>query len=150
VALGDRQVVCHLVIDIGDAVMAAFLNPADAVAAALAMRAEIAGFNRGQPDRQLILKIGIHKGAAIAVTLNERLDYFGQTVNIASRVQHLADADEIYVSENAYEDAAVKAALEPFPIESKIAKLRGVQQDLRVFRIAAPTAPERSSARSGG
>src|SRR5215470_18443705 len=104
--------------------MAAFLNPADAVAAGLAMRAESAAFNRGQPDRQLILKIGIHKGAAIAVTLNERLDYFGQTVNIASRVQHLADADEIYVSENAYEDDAVKAALEPFAVESKIAKLR--------------------------
>jgi len=135
---------------IGDAVMAAFLSPADAVAAALAMRAEIAGFNRGQPDRQLILKIGIHKGAAIAVTLNERLDYFGQTVNIASRVQHLADADEIYVSENAYEDDAVKAALEPFPVDSKIAKLRGVQQDLRVFRIAAPTALEGSSAPSRG
>jgi len=120
--------------------MAAFLNPADAVVAALAMRAEIAGFNRRQPDRQLILKIGVHKGAAIAVPLNERLDYFGQTVNIAARVQHLADADEIYVSENAYEDAGVKAALESFQVESKIATLRGVQQDQRVFRITAPTA----------
>ena len=127
---------------IGDAVMAAFLNPADAVAAALTMRAEIAGFNRGQPNRQLILKIGIHTGAAIAVTLNERLDYFGQTVNIASRVQHLADADEIYVSESAYEDAGVKAAVEPFRVESKIAKLRGVQQDQRVYCIGAPAVRE--------
>lgn len=126
---------------IGDAVMAAFLKPADAVAAGLAMRAEIAGFNRGQPDRQLILKIGIHKGAAIAVTLNERLDYFGQTVNIAARVQHLADADEIYVSETAYDDAGVKTALEPFQVQTKIAKLKGVQQDQRVFCISAPTAP---------
>ena len=123
---------------IGDAVMAAFLNPADAVAAALAMRADIAGFNRGQPDRQLILKIGIHKGAAIAVTLNERLDYFGQTVNIAARVQHLAGADEIYVTEDAYGDA-VKAILERFKVDSKIAKLRGIQQDQRVFCVSAPT-----------
>ena len=135
---------------IGDAVMAAFLNPADAVAAALAMRAEAAGFNRRQPDRQLILKIGIHTGAAIAVTLNERLDYFGQTVNIASRVQHLADADEIYVSESAYEDAGVKAAVEPFRVESRIAKLRGVQQDLRVYCIAAPAAREGISAPAEG
>ena len=80
---------------IGDAVMAAFLNPEDAVKAALEMRETIAEFNRGQPDRALILKIGLHKGAAIAVTLNDRLDYFGQTVNIAARVQNLADADEI-------------------------------------------------------
>src|SRR5258707_5724379 len=106
---------------IGDAVMAAFLNPSDAVAAALAMRADIAGFNHGQSDRQLILKIGIHKGAAIAVTLNERLDYFGQTVNIAARVQHLPGADEIYVSEDAYDDGA-KAILERFKVDSKIAK----------------------------
>ena len=101
------------------------------------MRADIAGSNRGQPDRQLILKIGIHKGAAIAVTLNERLDYFGQTVNIAARMQHLAGADEIYVSEDAYDDDGVEAALKPFTVESKIAKLRGVQQDQRIFCISA-------------
>jgi class 3 adenylate cyclase len=126
---------------IGDAVMAAFLNPKDALQAALAMRVEIAGSNGGQPDRQLILKIGIHKGAAIAVTLNDRLDYFGQTVNIAARVQHLADADEIYVSEAAYEDAGLRTVLEPFQVELKIASLRGVQQDQRVFRISPKTAP---------
>ena len=122
---------------IGDAVMAAFLKPADAVAAALAMRAEIAGFNRGQPDRQLILKIGIHKGPAIAVTLNERLDYFGQTVNIAARVQHLASADEIYVSEEACDDD-VKAALKPFNVEAKTARLRGVERDQQVFCVSSP------------
>jgi len=61
---------------IGDAVMAAFLDSADAVRAAFDMRDEIASFNRGQPDRELILKIGIHKGAAIAVTLNERAGLF--------------------------------------------------------------------------
>ena len=76
--------------------------------------------------------------AAIAVTLNERLDYFGQTVNIAARVQHLAGADEVYVSEDAY-DAGVEAVLEPFKVESKIAKLRGIQQDQRVFCVSAPT-----------
>jgi class 3 adenylate cyclase len=122
---------------IGDAVMAAFLNPADAVAAALAMRADAAISNHGQPDRQLILKIGIHKGAAIAVTLNERLDYFGQTVNVAARIQHLAGADEIYVSEEAYDDK-VKNALKAFNVEAKVAKLRGVEQDQRVFCISAP------------
>jgi class 3 adenylate cyclase len=117
--------------------MAAFLDPADAVAAALAMRADAAVSNHGQPDRQLILKIGIHKGAAIAVTLNERLDYFGQTVNVAARIQHLAAADEIYVSEEAYDDK-VKSALKAFKVEAKVAKLRGVEQDQRVFCISAP------------
>ena len=39
-----------------------------------------------------MIKIGIHEGPCLAVTLNDRLDYFGQTVNIAARVQSLADA----------------------------------------------------------
>ena len=122
---------------IGDAVMAAFMTPPDAVAAALAMRAEIADFNRGKKDRELILKIGIHSGAAIAVTLNDRLDYFGQTVNIAARVQGLAEADEIYLSADVYESAGVGAALEAFKTVSGVHKLKGVQQDLRLFRVPA-------------
>jgi class 3 adenylate cyclase len=122
---------------IGDAVMAAFMTPADAVAAALAMRAEIADFNRGKKDRELILKVGIHGGAAIAVTLNERLDYFGQTVNIAARVQGLAEADEIYLSADVHDAPGVRAALEAFETESSVHKLKGVQQDLRLFRVPA-------------
>ena len=48
---------------------------------------------------KLILKIGVHKGHSMVVTLNDHLDYFGQTVNIASRVQGLARAGEIYISQ---------------------------------------------------
>jgi class 3 adenylate cyclase len=122
---------------IGDAVMAAFMTPTDAVTAALAMRAEIADFNRGKKDRELILKIGIHSGAAIAVTLNDRLDYFGQTVNIAARVQGLADADEIYLSADVYEAAGMDAVLGAFKPVSGVHKLKGVQQDLRLFCVPA-------------
>jgi class 3 adenylate cyclase len=122
---------------IGDAVMAAFLRPADAVRAALDMRSEIASFNKRQPDNALILKIGVHKGAAIAVTLNERLDYFGQTVNIAARVQDLADADEIFVSQDVYEAIGVRDGLAAFAVEPRTAHLRGVQHDLPVFRVGA-------------
>jgi class 3 adenylate cyclase len=121
---------------IGDAIMAAFLAPADAVRAAIAMRDEIASFNRSQPNRELILKIGIHKGAAIAVTLNDRLDYFGQTVNIAARVQNLADSDEIYISQDVREAAGVDDALSGFAVDPHTTKLRGVNHDIRVFRIA--------------
>ncbi len=120
---------------IGDAVMAAFLTPADAVQAALDMRSEIAVFNQHQDDKALILKIGVHKGAAIAVTLNERLDYFGQTVNIAARVQNLADADEIIVSQDVYDATGVRDGLAVFAVEPQTARLRGVQQEMPVFRV---------------
>ena len=127
---------------IGDAVMAAFLNPLDAVGAALAMRDAISSFNRARPDRELILKIGVHKGAAIAVTLNDRLDYFGQTVNIAARVQHLADADEIYLSDSVHNAEGVRQLLAPFEPETSIAQLKGVRQDMHVWRVAAPAVRE--------
>ena len=50
-----------------------------------------ARLNEERGSEDLLLKIGIHEGPCLAVTLNERQDYFGQTVNIASRVQGLAD-----------------------------------------------------------
>ena len=130
---------------IGDAVMAAFLNPADAVQAALDMRSEIAAFNERQPDKALILKIGVHKGAAIAVTLNERLDYFGQTVNIAARVQNLADADEIFVSQDVY-DAARREATKLAAFRGRAARRRSFAACSRSCRCFA-SAPRRPSDR---
>ena len=131
---------------IGDAVMAAFLDPVDAVGAALAMRKAISSFNRARPDRELILKIGVHKGAAIAVTLNDRLDYFGQTVNIAARVQHLADADEIYLSDSVHDAGGVQQLLAPFAPKTSVAQLKGVRQDMHVWWVAAAAASDGTGA----
>ena len=122
---------------IGDAIMASFLQPADAVKAALAMRNEIAAFNAEQADRALILKIGIHTGPAIAVTLNDRLDYFGQNVNIAARIQGIAEAGEICLSEDVHGDEEAAALLATMPVQSSKSKLRGMLEDFRVFRIGS-------------
>ncbi len=76
-----------LVKTIGDAVMASFHDPLDALRAALDMHGRIGGFNDDAGDDLLSLKVGAHTGTCLAVTLNGRLDYFGQAVNIAARVQ---------------------------------------------------------------
>ncbi len=79
---------------IGDAVMAAFAAPADALAAALAVQREMAAFNaRGQVP--VTIKVGVHEGPCIAVTLNGRLDYFGTTVNMAARLQGKSDGGDV-------------------------------------------------------
>jgi class 3 adenylate cyclase len=122
---------------IGDAVMAAFVEPADAVRAAIAMLQDMEAFNRRLPSREVILKIGIHRGAAIAVTLNERLDYFGQTVNIAARVQSLSDAKVICLTSEVVKDPKVKDILAPFVVEQAMAELKSVQQQMPVFRVKA-------------
>ena len=71
-------------------------------------------------DDDLLLKIGIHEGPCLAVMLNERQDYFGQTVNIASRVQHLASSQAIYatgavVGHKATAQLLAKAGVSPVP-----------------------------------
>jgi class 3 adenylate cyclase len=120
---------------IGDAVMAAYPDAARAMGAALEMRSVIERFNEGQPERPLLLKIGIHHGAAIAVTLNDELDYFGQTVNIASRVQEMAGASEIWITGEVWRYPGVDGLLEPYPAEQRTAEFRGIEQPMTVVSV---------------
>jgi class 3 adenylate cyclase len=121
---------------IGDAVMAAFSTAADAVQAALDMREAVDQLNRDRPQRDFILKIGVHRGAAIAVTLNERLDYFGQTVNIAARVQNLAEGDEICITEEVYGAPAVAEIIAPYKVAKSEAELKGVSNAMSVYHLS--------------
>ncbi len=98
---------------IGDAVMAVFHTPGQALGAARAM---IEAFEddeiKSQTQNQIIVKVGVHLGPCIAVTLNERLDYFGTSVNIAARVQGLSDGRDIMVSERVYQEAQASRLFE--------------------------------------
>ena len=83
---------------IGDAVMATFPTPNRAMAAALRMRDAMHSLNTKHGREDLLLKIGIHEGPCLAVLLNDRQDFFGQTVNIAARVQGLAVTRAIFAT----------------------------------------------------
>jgi class 3 adenylate cyclase len=119
---------------IGDAVMAVFDSPVDATSAALEMIDALNEFNR-TISQQLILKVGIHRGHSMAVTVNERIDYFGQTVNIAARVQALADANEVYISGDVYNSPGVSDALKAHHVVPDEALVKGVSEKLQVYRI---------------
>ena len=121
---------------IGDAVMATFPEPAMGLQAAIEMIDEIDRFNRARSDRPLGLKVGLHRGPSIAVTLNGRVDYFGQAVNIAARVQALAKGGEICLTEEVRESPGTAKLLEGlFKVEPELAQLKGVQHDMRVLRV---------------
>jgi class 3 adenylate cyclase len=120
---------------IGDAVMAVFSRPTDAVSAALHILEEIDRFNREHGEPGIILKIGAHCGPSIAVTLNDNLDYFGQTVNVAARVQSLADAGEICISEALYTAPGVRLLLTGHNVAEFGSPLRGVEGSASVYRI---------------
>ena len=122
---------------IGDAVMATFIRPEHAIVAGLRMRAAMDKLNAQRGRDDLVVKIGIHEGPCLAVMLNERQDYFGQTVNIAARVQGLSTSQAIHVTGPVISAGAVTAMLEKAaitPIE-KHAALRGIADEMLVYEI---------------
>ena len=122
---------------IGDAVMATFATPDRAIAAAIRMREAMSDLGAQREHQGLLLKIGIHEGPCLAVTLNDQQDYFGQTVNIASRVQSLAASRSIVATEQVVENAQVSAVLgsnglKPTP---RHISLRGIADRMSVYEI---------------
>ena len=98
-----------LVKTIGDAVMAVFRRPAGALRAFLTAQQVLASPRQG--ERPLMLKVGIHAGPCIAVTLNGRLDYFGCTVNMAARLEGLSSGGDVVISAAVHADHEVSEML---------------------------------------
>ncbi len=122
---------------IGDAVMATFPTPDRAVAAALRMREAMRRLNEQRGGEDLLLKIGIHEGPCLAVTLNDRQDFFGQTVNIASRVQNLAVSRAIFATESVVADPQSSRLLETAGLKAlpQRAALDGIGTRVAVYEI---------------
>ncbi len=122
---------------IGDAVMATFPTPDRALAAALRMREEMARINAERNNEDLLLKIGIHEGPCLAVTLNNSQDYFGQTVNLAARVQSLASSRAILVTQPVLDDPKSAKILEGLSLRPTMqrAALRGIADETTVYAI---------------
>ena len=122
---------------IGDAVMATFPTPDRALAAALRMREAMSALNDERKREDLLLKIGIHEGPCLAVMLNDRQDYFGQTVNIASRVQNLAVSRSIFATQPVVEHPQASALLAAggHKPAAQRRSLRGIVEDLPIYEI---------------
>jgi class 3 adenylate cyclase len=122
---------------IGDAVMAAFQTPGAAMRAAQAMLQAVAALNaRAQlrGEEQLILKVGVHAGPSLSVTLNGQPDYFGTTVNLAARVQRLSQGGDVVFTQEVLADGEVRALLgKAEPYQDQVA-LKGVTEPVQVYR----------------
>jgi class 3 adenylate cyclase len=122
---------------VGDAVMAAFHDPADAVRAVLAIQDEVANFNRRRSDAGIVLKLGLHLGSCIAVTAGGVLDYFGSAVNTASRLEHQCRGGEVIISEAALADGEAREALAGRTLTEDRATLRGLSEPVRFMRVGS-------------
>jgi class 3 adenylate cyclase len=122
---------------IGDAVMATFETPDRAIAAAIRMRQAVNDLGIQRHNQSLHLKMGIHAGSCLAVTLNDQQDYFGQTVNIASRVQGLATSRSIIVTEQVVENEQTITLLETSGLKPMLRRvaLSGIADQMSVYEI---------------
>ncbi len=122
----------------GDAIMATFSNPLEGLLASLDMLSKIEEMNQTWRTKgyEIGLKIGLHEGPALAVVNDEKLDYFGQSVNIAARVQALAQSGEVWITENIYSSSGVKESLQAYSIshEQHSVQLKGVGNSTTVFK----------------
>src|SRR5207248_3805827 len=135
-----------LVKTIGDAVMAVFRRPANALRAMVDAQKRL----RNPPSGllPLTLKAGLHTGPCIAVTLNDRLDYFGSTVNLAARLEGQSTGDDVIISSAVYSDPEVRELLnsceEGFGATRFSIPLKGFEDEqFELWRVARPDAEAR-------
>ena len=123
---------------IGDAVMGVFTDQSDGLRASLeAQKAVISRYASLGADEKIEIKIGMHTGSTIVVTLNGRLDYFGSTVNMAARVQARALPNEVIVSEALFENAANKRIIGGYArrVGRERAVFKGLDGERNVYHI---------------
>ena len=119
----------------GDAILAAFTDETKATAAAADALVQFEEFRKKREHGDRIgIKLGLYAGACYVVSANGVLDYFGQVVNVASRVQHLAGSGEVLLPQDVYDalDASVRDRL--VVVEKLEATVKGVANPIPLVR----------------
>jgi class 3 adenylate cyclase len=119
----------------GDAVMATFPSAVDAVTAAILM---IERCRERHGDLGLGAKLGVAAGPCLAVRANDRLDFFGTTVNMAARLQAKAEGGQIVVTEDLAQHPDIRAKIASFPQVPLKATLKGISTEQHLIAIDVP------------
>jgi len=115
---------------IGDATMTVFDNPENALNSALQIQRTLREFNADKPStEQISVRIGLNYGTAII----DKGDVFGDVVNVASRVESLADADEIFLTEDMYREA--KSCDDFIFRYVDTSEVKGKKEAIKVYRL---------------
>ncbi|HEU4791549.1 MAG TPA: adenylate/guanylate cyclase domain-containing protein [Flavobacterium sp.] len=109
--------------ELGDGVMASFNTVSDAVYAAQKIQ------NLCNVANDFQLRIGIHLGDV----LFENDDIFGDGVNIASRIQEIAQPGSIYISESVQQNVSNKKDIQTKFIKEE--KLKNVKDPLKIYEV---------------
>lgn len=129
----DPQIARHhgrIVETTGDGLLVEFASVVDALRCAAAVQAALAHSNAQLPaDRRIELRIGIHQGDIVV----EDGDIFGDGVNIAARLEGLAEPGGICISSRVQEDASGRLDLAFEDIGEQ--QLKNISRPVRVFRV---------------
>ncbi|PJZ69977.1 adenylate cyclase [Leptospira perolatii] len=119
---------------IGDAVMAAFSAPVEAIAASVQLQEQ---FSERNPNTPIRIRVSIHSGPCLAVNLNSNIDYFGNAVNFASKLQGITDSGEITFSEIVFRDREVRRlmAKEGWKVKKVLFELSWTGDHSQVYKL---------------
>ena len=132
-AIGEHD--GSIVKKIGDAVMAVFFNPADALECAIRIQCDIDWFNRTSGKEELTVKMGLHTGRCLSVNLNDCLDYYGSTVNRAARLQGESRGGDVVMSAEFMQDPEVTSLINSYSPTHETVRLKGFSDPISVWRI---------------
>jgi class 3 adenylate cyclase len=119
---------------IGDAAMAAFIEPSDALRAALGLQRR---FRAGGEHDGFRLRISLNFGSCVAVNLNSGIDYFGRTVNLAAKLQSCVSSGQIAFPAAMRNDARVEELVEALKphFEEILLELPSLGEPISVCRL---------------
>jgi adenylate cyclase len=116
----------------GDAIMASFASDAACVRCAHECLVRFEEFRKkAKHGDKTHIKLGLYSGPCYVISANGTTDYFGQTVNVASRLQHLAQSGEVVMRvEEAEHLRGLPAEIGP----PESVRVKGVDHELRIVR----------------
>src|SRR5262249_35837688 len=115
----------------GDGMLVEFASVVDALRCSVEMQTAISEGNRPLPrERRIEFRVGVHQGDIVV----EDGDILGDGVNIAARLEQLAEPGGIWVSSRVQEDAAGKLDLSFEDMGER--SLKNITRPVRVFRVA--------------
>lgn len=115
---------------IGDAFLVSFESVVDAVSCAGEAQMNFMEYNKGKPSNEKItVRIGVHLGDVIV----KGSDVFGDGVNIASRVQSMAEPGGLNITESVYQQ--VKTKLDIHVVKLGAPQLKGIKEAIKVYQV---------------
>ncbi len=128
---------------IGDAILSSYDSASDAVVCAAAIQEAVAARNAILPQGALPfqLRIGVHVGDVV----EKDGDVFGDGVNIAARIQPLAEPGGVCVSQTVYDLVKAQSELKFAALGKR--SLKNIKEKVAIFRLRAPAAKVPSSNR---